>query len=305
MRLFKKSRKFISYWLLSEGIKSLYKSIKRRYNTTPNKSSSSDFETWAATLRQRNTTFQNKHSGSRCFILATGPSLNHQNLKPLAGELCIGVSFFFLHPDAKFIQPEYHVCAPNHAPFDFELTQKYITGLEAAYSHNYKLFYGYTPYQYSCLEYLNNKANKSVSDAFHIIDYTQQRQLYENTFSDASLWDISGNPFAMRTVIYGAIQLAAYLGCSEIILVGCDHDYLKDTTRYSNHFYVEKNGNDKDAVHLNNFNTEKWFFEYYSRWRDYRIMQSYLQFKNIQIINATHGGLLDVFPRKTLDSLLK
>jgi hypothetical protein len=109
----------------------------------------------------------------------------------------------------------------------------------------------------------------------------------------------------MRSVVYGAVQLAAYMGFTEIYLIGCDHNYLQELGQNAVHFYEEKKGNDKDAQHLEAFSTEKWFFEYYSRWRDYRLMATYLEQRGTQIYNATNGGMLDVFPRKSLNEIFE
>jgi hypothetical protein len=138
-----------------------------------------------------------------------------------------------------------------------------------------------------------------------ILDYTAAPILGDTNFAEESVWDIAGRPFRPRTVIYCAIQLAAYLGCTEIVLIGCDHDYLSDVSRTENHFYPESDGNPNDAAHLARFTTERWFEEYYFRWRDYRLMQTHLATRGVRIINATEGGMLDVFPRARLADLLQ
>jgi hypothetical protein len=94
------------------------------------------------------------------------------------------------------------------------------------------------------------------------------------------------------------------MGCAEIILLGCDHDYLSDLSRANNHFYKESDGNAADKDHLKEFTTERWFLEYHERWRDYRLMNSYCSLKGVKILNATDGGMLDVFPRVSLESVL-
>ena len=60
--------------------------------------------------------FKNIHSGKRCFILATGPSINQMELSVLKDEVTIAVSFFGYHKNLNEISPKYHVFAPNHEP---------------------------------------------------------------------------------------------------------------------------------------------------------------------------------------------
>jgi uncharacterized iron-regulated protein len=40
------------------------------------------------------------------------------------------------------------------------------------------------------------------------------------------------------------------------------------------------------------------------RWKDYRLMNEYAASKGVKIINATNGGLLDVFERRELTQLI-
>jgi hypothetical protein len=246
--------------------------------------------------------FRNKHLGERCFILATGPSIKSQDLSKLEGQLSIAVSFFYLHDQIHQIRPQYHLFAPNHDPFGFDLPEKYLSGVGKTYNWPSDIFYGDTNYSYSISQYL---ARNKIGNEVNIIKYSNSEFLNEKNFRDNTVWDLAIRPFAMRTVIYGAIQLAVLMGVKEIVLLGCDHDYLSEVGRISNHFYEENRGNEKDAEHLKKFDTERWFFEYYSRWRDYRLIKTYLEDQSIKILNATNGGMLDVFPRCSLESLLR
>ena len=250
-----------------------------------------------------NAQFRNKHRGQRCFICATGPSLTSQDLSPLARELCIGVSFFFLHPHISTIRPRYHVLAPNHAPFDFDLQRRYFDGIRSNYPSSTVVFCGYRPYEYSSVDFLAQEPT-DPPNRIQILDYSRLRELDETNYANEDLWDIAGNPFEVRTVVYGAIQVAAYMGCSPIYLLGCDHDYLLDLGRTENHFYLESSGNPQDRRLLEQFTTERWFEEYHLRWRDYRLMRTYLNGRGMQIFNATEGGLLDVFPRVSLGAAI-
>lgn len=258
-------------------------------------------------LGAANTDLLMRHRGERCFILATGPSINSQDLAPLKNELCIGASFFFLHPQASVIRPRYHMIAPNHPPFDFDLPDRYLRGIVKAYSHDYELVYGHLPYPFSARDYLaaTPEIGDRLQSKMRTFDYSADNRLGEHNYADEAMWDVSGHPFVMRTVIYGGIQLASYMGCSEIVLVGCDHNYLNELGRTNNHFYADKDGNPRDAKHLEEFTSEKWFFEYYSRWRDYRLMMTYLSSKGRTLVNATAGGMLDVFPRRELSSFFR
>lgn len=293
----KNTIKKIAYWLLPPGVERLTKNqfliLKRFKHEIYNNFCFSK-------LKQ----FYNIHEGKRCFILATGPSVNRQDLKPLKDEICIGVAFFALHSDVKIINPQYHIEAANHSPFDFNAVKKVFDSYKH-YSDNTIFFLGYTPYQYSLMNYI--KGNPEINrDTFYHINYSAAQTIDEFNYKNPSVWDISKSPFAARTVVYSAIQIAAYMGFKTIYLLGCDHDYLQDLTRITDHhFYKDSESGVSDVGHLSAFSTEWWFHQYYCRWKEYRLMKKYLEEQDCKIFNATEGGMLDVFPKITLREALK
>jgi len=247
--------------------------------------------------------YRGRHAGERCFILATGPSITGQDLTLLASETCIAVSHFFLHEDVGRIDPAYHVLAPYHPPFDFDTLEKLFDGLGERYSDRVTYFVGHTPYEYSIAEYLKRNPQRRRPN-MHFVDYSGSTHLDDYNHGDPAMWDIAGSPFLPRTVIYSAIQVAAYMGFTEIYLLGCDHDYLTDMTRVTNHhFYAEEDGV-SDAEHLSGFTTERWFQEYYQRWRQYRLMRDHLASRGVKVYNATAGGMLDVFGRAVYEEVV-
>ncbi len=250
----------------------------------------------------RNKKFYNIHRGERCFILATGPSINKQDLRPLKNEVCIGVSMFFLHKDVGEIDPLYHVEASCHPPYGFDLIQQSFEGYERHYSERTVLFWGHTPYEQSAFNFLQLD-NQFRKDNVYFLNYCCPQSLNEANFDKSDIWDICGHLFAPRTSVYCAIQVAAYMGFRQIYLLGCDHDYLADLDKRScTHFYPEEQGYDQT---LDTWPcTEDLFLAYHIRWKQYRLMRSFLELRGCHIYNATDGGLLDVFPRVSLNEVL-
>ena len=59
---------------------------------------------------KKNTELKNIFKDKKGFLVANGPSIKNQNLKPLKNE----ITFFFLnraflHQDYEFIKPKYHI----------------------------------------------------------------------------------------------------------------------------------------------------------------------------------------------------
>lgn len=246
--------------------------------------------------------YNNIHKGERCFILASGPSINTQDLSKLENEICIGVSQFFLHPEIATIKPQYHCFAPQHAPFKDDTNTIIFNNYIRNYTFPVKAFVGTSNYEYSYENFLNKNPQYPV-DAEYVY-YTKSTPISENNQYDERIWNISKHPFSLRTVIYLAIQLAFKMGFKEIYLLGVDHDYLSDITRTSNHHFYNCEQSYDDKVVLSQFTRERWFAEYYNRWKEYRLIKEYLNHHNVNIHNATNGGMLDVFPRVNYDDIL-
>jgi hypothetical protein len=245
---------------------------------------------------------RNRYLGKRCFILATGPSINTQQLECLGGEICIGASFFFLHNQIDKIRPSYHVLAPNHPPFGFELVEKYWEGLTRNYTWPCDIVWGTHGYRYGATAFFQQHPEK-MRENIHLLNYNPCPTTSEEVIADRTHWDLCLKPFRPNTVVYMGIQLGWFLGCKEIYLLGCDHDYLNEVRRVNNHFYQETKGNEWDGKHLAELDTEKWFQKYHGRWRDFRLMKTFLNKNGVDIYNATPGGMLDVFPRVKLEDL--
>ena len=96
------------------------------------------------------------------------------------------------------------------------------------------------------------------------------------------------------TVTYVCIQLALYMGFKEIFLLGVDFNYSDDVYSESNHFKgYQKHYKD---IRLNEIKPERMLNAYHKA-------KKIAEAEGKRIYNATRGGKLEVFERRTLDSL--
>ena len=291
----KQTAKRIAYWTIPPGFRRfIWHQLRRRLaSRVVSPVMQAEFA--------RNKKFHNIHRGQCCFILGNGPSINKQDLRPLKDEICFAVSQFFLHKDVREIDPLYHVDAAHHAPFGFDVLRKRFENFNRFYSNQTTYFLGHSPYEYSAFNFLQQN-HQFKKDNMHYLNYCFAQQLDELNYSNPDIWDITKNLFAVRSAIYCAIQVAAYMGFKHIYLLGCDHDYLTYITRgKSAHFYSDEEEIDDSSLWIS---TEEFFLAYHIRWKQYRLMREYLEPRGCYIYNATEGGLLDVFPRVTLAEAL-
>ncbi len=109
--------------------------------------------------------------------------------------------------------------------------------------------------------------------------------------------------YSIATITYVLIELARYMGFSEIYLLGLDHKYafsqLRDGTIVRNeglksHFSSE---NDKiDYAHV----SQTWILDI-----AYEYADKYSREHGFRIFNATRGGFLEKFERVNLDDILR
>lgn len=255
------------------------------------------FKQWRFYYKNRevlrpNKLLKNSAPGKRCFILATGPSINKMDLKKLEGEFCISVSNFFLHPDFNVIKPEYHIFTASHSPISYEQYKAWFEDAEKHMPEGQKVFIGLT--------------DKVVVDKYRL--FKKQRVYYYLTGtkepSENMTIDLAKQLLLIQTSPHTAMYIALYMGAKNLCLVGADHDWILHYGE-TRHFYDEK----KSALTQANYNEWNKDFEFVLQsqvnlWRIYKKLKRYCDKRGASIVNCTPGSLLDVFPKKKLEDVL-
>ncbi len=104
------------------------------------------------------------------------------------------------------------------------------------------------------------------------------------------------------TVTYVALQIAFYMGFSEVVLIGIDHDFKKKGIP---HTLIVSDGDDADHFDIQYF--PKGF-----RWQlpdlrtseyAYTLARDAYRADGRQVLDATIGGKLNIFPKVDFNSL--
>jgi hypothetical protein len=106
------------------------------------------------------------------------------------------------------------------------------------------------------------------------------------------------------TVTYVALQLAYHMGFEQVILIGVDHNF---TTKGKPNTMVVSQGDDRDHFHAGYFGKGfRWQLpDLETSERAYRMAhQAYAQ-AGRQVVDATVGGKLQVFPKVEFNSLFE
>lgn len=224
------------------------------------------------------------YRGRRAFLIGNGPSLNQLDLTLLKNEITFGVNGIYLARDKMGYLPTHYIVEDY---FVAEDRANEINKLEGTT----KWFGNYLRY---CLH-----DGPTTNWLNILVDYRNFADFPH--FSE----DIQRRVWVGGTVSFIGMQLAFYMGVSELVLIGFDHSYsIPD--------HVEKTRNDlmSHGDDPNHFHPD--YFGKGYRWHDpmigrmeqaYRKAARHYHQHDRRILNATSGGHLEVFPRVDYASL--
>ena len=223
--------------------------------------------------------FENIHAGQRCFIIGNGPSLNEMNLAPLKDEYTFGVNAIYLNKDKMGFLPTYYTVEDQ---FVAEDRSEEIMALR-----------GPTKFYPADLGFCLKPDDTSIY-------YTFKRKY--RSFPQFSC-DASDKVCWGGTVTIACLQLAYYMGFSEVYLIGVDFSYA--IPKYAKGPNITSQEDD-----VNHFNKD--YFGKGYRWHHPRLDRALLAFElanasfladDRQVFNATMGGKLEVFQRADYNKL--
>lgn len=234
------------------------------------------FHPWRRDTISRLSKMKGIHRGKRCFIIGNGPSLKNTDLNKLRGEYTIGMNRFYMaFPDLGF-KTTYYLSVNDLV---VEQCAQDIQALDMP-------------------RFVAWRARKWLKP---------QENLYflHTTYTGPKFaTDLTGRLWEGATVTYTALQMAYYLGFSQVILIGVDHNFV---TQGKPNTTVVSQGEDPNHFHPGYFG--KGF-----RWQlpdletseiGYRMAKEAYGADGRSVIDATVGGKLRVFPRVEYESLFK
>jgi hypothetical protein len=223
---------------------------------------------WAQNLR-RVAAYRNLHQGKRCFVIGNGPSLRQMDLSHLKDEFTFGLNrIYLLFPEVGFTTT--YLVSVNDLVLEQCAGEMKTLGLPKFVT-------------WRARPWLRSDPQTLFLDT----DFTGP----ENFSGEAT-----GRIFEGFTVTYVALQLAFFMGFSEVILIGVDHNF---TTKGPANQAVVSQGADPNHFAPNYFGAGfKWQLpDLDGSERAYQMArQAYAQ-AGRRVVDATVGGKLTVFPK--------
>jgi Protein of unknown function DUF115 len=218
------------------------------------------------------------HKGKRAFVMGNGPSLRQTDLGKLKNEITFGMNrIYLLFPELGF-QTTYF-CATNNLvieQFHQDILGLHMPKFLAWRSHHY-----FDP-------------NLPIANipTFVYTSYTGPG------FSQ----DVRGRVWEGATVTNLALQLAFHMGIEQVILIGVDHNF---TSKGEANKTVVSEGDDPNHVVPNYFGKGiKWQLpDLDTSEIGYALARDHFHKAGREVIDATVGGRLNVFPKVDYNSL--
>lgn len=240
--------------------------------------------------------FQNRHRGERCFIIGNGPSLTIEDLERLSGEVTFASNRIYSAFDKTDWRPTYYQSAdPDIAR---TMTGSEFSAVADAAEASFLSL--------RLADQYPAEARKREEVYFYFMPIANP---FDQIRAEKGRWEprFSGNfpryAQSVATITYEMLQLAVYMGFTEITLLGVDHQYKK----------MVQNGRTVDAAGV----TENYSAAIGDGGREipapvfnpkttlgYESARRYAEAHGIRIQNATRGGALEVFPRVLLENIL-
>ncbi len=227
-----------------------------------------------------------KYAGKRCFIIGNGPSLTVDDLNKLKNEISFGSNRIFTIYGKTDWRPTFY------ANQDQDVLKNMLCELNDTVSQSDLSFMSAHNYTV-CGEQLKDLNN---------VLWMQKRfsPPKKNTYGFSH--DVSKEVIEGLTITYTCLQLAAYMGFSEIYLLGIDHNYPIEIDDDGN---IVKNDDSVKAyfgdamVSMSDINLPK----IVEMTRAYISAEKYSRKNGFRIFNATRGGKLEAFERVDFDML--
>lgn len=240
-------------------------------------------------------TLKGIHAGKRCFIIGNGPSLCAKDLDRLTGELTFAANRIYRIFDQTKWRPTYylHVDIPLRREMEEEIR-----------THAAELGHIFTRVDIKDprdeerrWEYPIEKLTKIFFEPdMYFRIYLKPWNQWRTYISE----DISSHVTDGATVTFESIQMAIYMGFTEIYLLGVDFNY---SVVYDAEGKVHIDDSVVDYFDGKRYDTTMCNFN--TMLHGYQTAREYCDNHQIRIMNATRGGKLEVFERVDFDELLK
>jgi len=232
------------------------------------------FHPWRRDTVRRLEALKDSRKGERCFIIGNGPSLKDTDLGKLRSEATLGMNrIYMLFPELGF-QTTYFLSVNDL------VVEQCAAEIQALKMPRF-------------VSWRSHQWLQPDDDLYF---------LYSTYTGPRFATDIRGRLWEGATVTYMALQVAYFLGFQQAVLIGVDHNF---TTQGKPNTTVVSQGDDPNHFHPGYFGKGfRWQLpDLETSERAYTLARETYAAAGREVLDATVGGKLQIFPKVAYDSL--
>lgn len=227
-----------------------------------------------------------RHKGRRAVIVGNGPSLRISDLPRLKGDISFGSNKIFLSFNETDWRPTYYTVEDHLVLAGTQAEVSRMRGVQKIFPDNMRHHGFHDP----DVVFVPRLPPKSWEDPLSDPDFPQ--------FS----FDLVQGLHWGSTVVYAQIQMAMFMGCREIYLIGVDHSYRLPTVKEGNTYISEGERNHFHPDYRGQ--GERWHQPNLDVLEvSYRRALEVCTAQGVGIFNASRATQLEIFPRADFDTV--
>lgn len=228
--------------------------------------------------------YKNKYKGQSCFIIGNGPSLLPEDLDKLNKKEIVTFASNKVYKifDKTSWRPTFYAIVDESVADEDCIKQNNMFSCEA------KFFRRQGWYVY-----------RKIKGATYLNSWHSRKYLGNPCFSE----DLSDGVYTIATVTYVLLQIARYMGFSNIYLLGMDNRYKygmnKNGEVYRNQNVLSYFGEEDSEEKIPKIAPATWELDL-----AYEYADKYSREHGFRIYNSTRGGFLEKFERVEFDEIV-
>lgn len=211
---------------------------------------------------------KNRYEGRRCFIVATGPSLNKTNLNLIKDEILFGVNTLYKGYDKLGINCQFYGVS------DAQVILNHYKGIVAL----------------DTILFISGGAARLYYQMPMLFSRACPTFILPEIGIDKFSKDITKGLYNGQTIVFDIIlQVAYYMGFDKVYLIGCDSDYT------AGHHFDGSKADTMEGGAAGNWQRVH---------RAFKLAKEIYEENDREILNATVGGKLEIFKRVQLEDIV-
>ena len=247
---------------------------------------------------KKNIELKDKYNNKRIFILGSGSSILHYDLKVLKNEFVMTQNSFHMHEDIYDIEPNFHCVVPY-----YQSEKEYSTWIEYIGDMKEKMSSTSFIWGLNTKALIDNHHPELINQSYYI------RTKYNLLTLKKAKVNISKTIMNIPTVLTQCLTVAIYMGFREIYLLGFDLDQICHTNdRTFGRFYgmskITDTKFEEDAERNSDLETTDGWYTWWLMNKQFFLIKDFADQNNISIVNGTQGGILSYFKREPIENII-